>query len=75
MTDGSTVKTTPIGLRPREAAAALGISERSLWTLTKDRTTGIPHARLGKSVIYPTADLERWLSEQAARNAVEPADK
>lgn len=27
----------------------------------------VPHLRLGKAVLYPVRDLERWLSERAAR--------
>lgn len=37
-------------LRPREAAQSLGISERTLWSLTDDGT--IPCIRLGRSVRY-----------------------
>ena len=44
-----------LALRPKEAAAALGMSERSLWALTSDLTSGIPHVRLGKIILYPTA--------------------
>jgi len=52
-----------LALRPREAAAALGISERTLWAWTKQGT--IPHVRQGKAVLYPTAALARWLDGQA----------
>ena len=55
-----------LALRPREAAKALGIGERKLWEITADRTSGIPHARLGKAVVYPVAELERWLAECAS---------
>lgn len=51
----------PIALRPEAAARALGISRRTLVTLTADRDSGIPHARLGKCVLYPRAALERWI--------------
>jgi excisionase family DNA binding protein len=52
-----------LALRPREAAKALGISPRHLWQLTRDGR--VPCARVGKSVLYPLADLEAWLSRQA----------
>lgn len=51
-----------LALRPRQAAQALGIGERKLWELTQ--AGEIPHARLGKAVIYPVSALERWLSDQ-----------
>ena len=58
---------TPLALRPREAAQALGISVRHLWTLTKDGH--IPCVRLGtgrrKTILYPVTALQAWLAEQA----------
>jgi len=58
---------SPLALRPREAATALGISPRLLWQLTKDGH--VPCLRLGsgkrKTVRYPLADLQAWLSEKA----------
>ncbi len=54
-----------LALRPRDAAKAIGISERKLWELTADQTSGIPHCRFGKCVVYPIAPLERWLEERA----------
>lgn len=52
-----------LALRPKEAAKALGIGERLLWTMTN--TGEIPSVKLGRAVVYPIADLERWLSQQA----------
>ena len=52
-----------LSLRPKEAAAALGISERLLWTWTNQKL--IPHVRMGKAIIYPVAALEEWLATQA----------
>lgn len=56
-----------LSLRPREAAKALGISERLLWSLTQDGT--IPCVRVGtgnrKVPLYPVALLDQWLREQA----------
>lgn len=56
-----------LALRPREAAEALGVSERSLWTLTNDGT--IPCVRVGRIILYPVDALETWLA-----NAAEHAD-
>jgi len=59
-------ETIALSLRPREAARALGISERKLWDLTAPRGP-IPCARLGRNiVIYRVADLDTWLAVSAA---------
>ena len=56
-----------LALRPREAAKALGISPRLLWQLTHDGH--IPCVRVGsgkrRAVLYPTSELEDWLTRQA----------
>lgn len=56
-----------LALRSREAAKSLGISARNLWQLTKDGH--IPCIRLGtgtrKTVLYPVADLQAWLSQRS----------
>jgi excisionase family DNA binding protein len=61
--------TPPLALRPREAAKAMGISPRHLWQLTKDGH--IPCVRVGdgkrKTVMYPVADLQGWLTRHAAQ--------
>lgn len=66
--DGSSSIPT-LALRSREAAAALGISERTLWDLTAPRGP-IPCVRVGhgkrQSVRYPVTELQSWLSNQAA---------
>jgi excisionase family DNA binding protein len=65
----STSVSSPLALRPREAAKALGISPRLLWQLTKEGH--IPCVRVGsgarKTVLYPVADLQAWLSRRAAQ--------
>ncbi|MCC7193566.1 MAG: helix-turn-helix domain-containing protein [Phycisphaeraceae bacterium] len=35
------------------------MSDRTLWTWTRQGT--IPHVRRGKTILYPTAALARWL--------------
>ena len=57
-------ETPCLAMRPREAAKALGISERLLWEWT-DRGV-VPHFRLGKAILYPVDSLREWLREQAA---------
>ena len=63
-----TIISSPLALRPREAAKALGISPRLLWQLTKDGQ--IPCVRVGsgkrKSVLYPVDQLQACLTRLAA---------
>lgn len=54
---------TTLALRPRDAARALGISERLLFDLTKSGV--VPHVRLGrKLIVYPIDSLRAWLAAQ-----------
>jgi len=52
-----------LALRPREAAKALGISERLLWEWTRNGT--VPHVKVGRTVLYPVDALRDWLGCQA----------
>ena len=62
--------TTPaLGLRPRDAAKALGISERTLWTWTKSGE--IPCVKIGRIVMYPVLELQACLSRKAGEQALE----
>ena len=56
-----------LSMRPREAAKALGISERLLWDWT--RRGIVPHVKIGGVVVYPTDALREWL-RQCAQTAV-----
>ena len=49
-----------LALRPKEAAEALGISERTLreWM----RNEGLPFARVGRLVVIPHIELLSWLA-------------
>ncbi len=55
-----------LALRPKEAAVAIGVSERTLWTITQDQASGIPFMKIGRSVLYPVEPLRRWLAEKAS---------
>ena len=50
----------PLLLSSSEAAKALSISERSLWTLTK--TEQIPCIKLGRSIRYSVDSLKDWIN-------------
>jgi excisionase family DNA binding protein len=55
--------TPQLALRPKEAAKALDIGVRLLWSLTNRGE--IPHVRLGRRIVYPISALEAWLAEKA----------
>ncbi len=59
--------TEPLALRPREAAKAIGISERKLSELIADKTSGLPIVRLGRCVVFPLDRLREWLSQRVER--------
>lgn len=52
-----------LGLRKREAARALGISDESFDLYVKPYVRVV---RWGSLRVYPVAELERFLSDQAA---------
>ncbi|MGB0714684.1 MAG: helix-turn-helix domain-containing protein [Phycisphaerae bacterium] len=58
------VKPSPpvLALRPKEAAQALGISDRLLWT--KTNCGEIPHIKIGRATLYPVDALRHWLDKQ-----------
>ena len=54
-------------LRPREAAALLAISERTLWDLSN--RGNLPCVRLGRSVRYDPRDLAAWVAQNKSAAA------
>lgn len=48
-----------LALNCREAAEALGISERTLWQHAREGR--IPHVRFGVRRVFPIRVLEEWL--------------
>jgi hypothetical protein len=54
---------TRLALRPKEAARALGIGTRLLWSMTNQGL--IPHVRFGKRIVYPVCLLEECLRKLA----------
>jgi excisionase family DNA binding protein len=63
MTPESLATSPNLSLRPREAAKALGVSERLLWQWTHHGD--IPHVRIGRTILYPVDSLRDWLTRQA----------
>ena len=61
-----------LALKPAEAADALGISARTLWSLTK--AGRVPYVQEGRTILYPVDVLREWLSERAKTPAVESPD-
>lgn len=62
----------PLAMRPKTLARAIGVSERTLWAMTK--RDEIPHVRIGTAVIYPTAAILAWLDERTAHPIVKRPD-
>ena len=58
------VKIEPILLTPREAATALSISERTLYSLTVPRGD-IPVIKSGQLVRYVVDDLKAWAKHKS----------
>ena len=55
----------PLLISPRDAAQALGISERTLWTITQ--RGDLPHLKIGRLVRYSITDVQNWI-EQTKQN-------
>ena len=59
--------TAPLLLSVRDAAIALSISERTLFSLTKSGE--IPRLKIGAKVLYSVDDLRQWID---GRREVQP---
>jgi excisionase family DNA binding protein len=68
------VQASALLLTVPQAAKALSISPRSLWSLTK--RGAIPCVRIGRAVRYDPADLRSWIASQktATRQPVTVAE-
>jgi len=62
-------ETPCLSMRAREAAKAIGISERTLWQWTEDGY--VPHIRRGKIVLYPVDALKDWLKGETQKAIAE----
>ncbi len=67
MTEPDVNRDIKLLLSAREAAKALSICEKSLWSATAPRGP-IPCVRLGARVLYAVDDLERWIERAKGAN-------
>lgn len=49
-------------LKPKDAALALSMSERKLWSLTNDGT--VESIKIGRSVFYCPTKLRAWVADE-----------
>lgn len=49
-------------LTPKQAAEALAISPRKLWSMTASGE--VPHIRIGRAVRYSRDDLREWIDRR-----------
>lgn len=61
VTDEASLLAGRLALRPREAARALGIGERTLRQILPE----IPHVHVGSAVVIPVDLLREWLTRRA----------
>ena len=75
MSDESLDLANRLALRPKEAAEALGVSERTMRKWMRD--AGLPHLQLDAVVCIPVAELREWMVERMAssRRTDEIAEK
>lgn len=57
----------PILFTASEAAKALAISQRTLWSRTQ--AGDIPHLRIGRSVRYPKTQILNWITQHVKGGA------
>jgi predicted DNA-binding transcriptional regulator AlpA len=55
-------------VKPDTAAEMIAVCEKTLWSLTQPRGP-LPCVRLGKSVRYSPAALQKWIDEQQQSEA------
>ena len=57
----------PLLVDGREAARLLGVSRRTLWTLTSNGT--VPHVRIGRLVKYSPIDLQAYVERHRSERS------
>ena len=66
-TSGSPAPQEPLLVSAAAAAELLGVSSRTLWSLT--HTGDMPFVRMGRRIMYSPESLRSWIAAQEARNA------
>jgi excisionase family DNA binding protein len=61
--NGTSPPLEPLAMRAKDAARLLGISTRTLWSMTAGGE--IPHVRVRRIVTYPVDALRDWLRRRA----------
>jgi excisionase family DNA binding protein len=54
-----------IALRPKEAADALGVSDRTLRMWMRDQE--LPYFQIDRGILIPTAELREWIRDRLVR--------
>ena len=63
--------TSKLLLTAREAAEALSVCEKTIWSITEPRGD-LPCVRIGRRVLYSVEDLQRWIDQH---RSVVPSEK
>lgn len=63
--NASSNEAAPLLLSPREAAKALSICEKTLWTITQKGE--IPVIKIGRLVRYPLEGLKTWIESKSQK--------
>jgi excisionase family DNA binding protein len=56
------IQIEPIAVNLQRAAALLDISDRTLWSLTKEGK--IPHKRVGNRLLFSVEELRKFISSK-----------
>ena len=67
------VRVSPLLLTPQEAAEALRVSQRTLWSWTAPRGS-LPCVKIGRSVRYAATTLQEWIAQQQENSSCIAAD-
>ncbi len=68
MSNTSATTQSKLLLSARDAARALSICQKTLWSNTYPRGS-IPSVKIGARVLYDPDDLRRWINAQKNRGA------
>ena len=66
---GSDSDIPTLALKPAQAAKAMNVSERTLWSITVPRGT-LPAVKIGSRVVYFPHQIQAWADRQHASQQV-----